>query len=122
MTIHGFPLVSVLLVFVASTVNAQRAGAPPGSGTPATSAIAVNGSPELAAISRLRWRAIGPANQAGRIPMVVGVPGNRSVFYIGSAAGGLMKTTNGGITYTQLFDDQENASIGDLVVAPSDPN
>ena len=54
--------------------------------------------------------------------MVVGVPGNRSIFYIGSAAGGLMKTTNGGITYTQLFDDQDNASIGDLVIAPSDPN
>ena len=44
------------------------------------------------------------------------------MFYIGSAAGGLMKTTNGGITFTQLFDDQGNASIGDMVVSPSDPN
>lgn len=79
-------------------------------------------SPELAAISRLRWRSIGPANQAGRIPMVVGVPGNRSVFYVGSAAGGLMKTVNGGITFTHLFDAMDNASIGDLVMAPSNPN
>lgn len=109
--------VAVLQVSVSGALYAQRAGAPP-----ASQAVSVKDSPELAAISRLRWRAIGPANQAGRIPMVVGVPGNRSVFYIGSAAGGLMKTTNGGITFTQLFDDQDNASIGDLVIAPSDPN
>ena len=108
-------------VLVAYPVNAQRAGNPP-TGAPATQAVSVKDSPELAAIGRLRWRAIGPANQAGRIPMVVGVPGNRSVYYVGSAAGGLMKTTNGGITFTQLFDDQDNASIGDLVIAPSDPN
>ena len=108
-------------VLVAYPVNAQRAGNPP-TGATATQAVSVKDSPELTAISRLRWRAIGPANQAGRIPMVVGVPGNRSVYYVGSAAGGLMKTTNGGITFTQLFDDQDNASIGDLVIAPSDPN
>jgi len=108
-------------VLVAYPVNAQRAGNPP-TGATATQAVSVKDSPELAAIGRLRWRAIGPANQAGRIPMVVGVPGNRSVYYVGSAAGGLMKTTNGGITFTQLFDDQDNASIGDLVIAPSDPN
>ena len=108
-------------VLVAYPVNAQRAGNPP-TGATATQAVSVKDSPELTAISRLRWRSIGPANQAGRIPMVVGVPGNRSVYYVGSAAGGLMKTTNGGITFTQLFDDQDNASIGDLVIAPSDPN
>lgn len=96
---------------------AQRSAAPA-----ASSAESVTGSPELQAISRLKWRWIGPANQAGRIPMVTGIPGNRSIYYVGSAAGGLMKTTNGGVTFTQLFDDQDNASMGDLVIAPSNPN
>ena len=114
-------LVAMLQVSAAHLLYAQRAGAPPAAGAP-VAAVSVKESPELTAITRLRWRAIGPANQAGRIPAVVGVPGNRSVFYIGSAAGGLMKTTNGGITFTQLFDNQDNASIGDVVIAPSDPN
>ncbi len=78
--------------------------------------------PELNAIKNLRWRSIGPANQAGRIPVVVGVPGDRSIYYVGSAAGGLLKTTNGGVTFTQIFDEQPVGSIGDLQIAPSDPN
>ncbi|HEX6316473.1 MAG TPA: hypothetical protein VFZ73_16495 [Gemmatimonadaceae bacterium] len=118
LTLRGprtLPLV-VLTLSAAAPLGAQRGGAanpPPAS---------VRESPELTAIARLRWRWIGPANQAGRIPLVVGIPGNRSIYYVGSAAGGLMKTTNGGVTFTQLFDDQENASMGDLVVAPSNPN
>ena len=102
--------------FSSHAVPAQRgtaAGSPPASATD---------SPQLQAIARLRWRSIGPANQAGRIPLVAGVPGNRSVYYVGAAAGGLMKTTNGGVTFTQLFDDQDNASMGDLVIAPSNPS
>jgi len=54
--------------------------------------------------------------------VVVGLPGDRSTYYVGSAAGGLLKTTNGGITFTQLFDDQPWGSIGDLQIAPTDPN
>lgn len=53
---------------------------------------------------------------------MVGIPGNRSVYYVGSAAGGLIKTSNGGITFAQLFDGQEVASMGDMVIAPSNPN
>ena len=82
----------------------------------------LTGTPELRAIRELSWRAIGPANQAGRIPMIVGIPGNRSVYYVGAAAGGLFKTTNGGVTFEPLFDDQDNASIGDLAIAPSNPS
>ncbi|MBK6487729.1 MAG: hypothetical protein IPF98_12815 [Gemmatimonadetes bacterium] len=47
----------------------------------------LTGTPELEAISRLKWRSIGPANQAGRVPVVVGIPGDRSTYYVGSAAG-----------------------------------
>ncbi|HWP03336.1 MAG TPA: hypothetical protein VNL96_07760, partial [Gemmatimonadaceae bacterium] len=78
---------------------------------PAATPPPVDRSAELDALRQLRWRAIGPANQAGRIAFVVGVPGNRNVYYVGSAAGGLIKTTNGGITFTHLFDDQEVASM-----------
>lgn len=82
----------------------------------------LTGTAELKAIKDLTWRWIGPANQAGRIPMIVGIPGDRSTYYVGAAAGGLIKTTNGGVTFEHLFDNQDNASIGDMVIAPSNPN
>ncbi len=69
--------------------------------------------------SRLPWRHIGP--EGNRISAVAGVPGDPLVYYAGSASGGIAKTTDGGITWEQIFDDQPVHSIGDIAVAPSDP-
>jgi photosystem II stability/assembly factor-like uncharacterized protein len=41
---------------------------------------------------------------------------------MGTPGGGVWKTTNGGVTWFPIFDSAHVASIGDLVVAPSDPN
>ena len=71
---------------------------------------------------RIAWRAVGPANQAGRISAVAGVPGNRDVYYVAGANGGIIKTTNGGTTFKPIFDKQSATSIGAIAVAPSDPN
>ncbi len=60
----------------------------------------------------LRWRSVGPANNAGRISVVVGVPGNRDVYYVAGANGGIIKTTNGGITFKPIFDKETVGSIG----------
>jgi len=79
-----------------------------------------NASSDIA--KRLRWRSVGPANNAGRISVVAGVPGNRDVYYVAGANGGIIKTTNGGITFKPIFDKQPVASIGAIAVAPSDPN
>jgi photosystem II stability/assembly factor-like uncharacterized protein len=79
-------------------------------------------SRELDALRRLTWRSIGPANQAGRVSVVAGVPGDPSTFYVAGANGGIIKTTNGGTTYKFIFDDQAVLSIGAIAIAPSDPN
>jgi photosystem II stability/assembly factor-like uncharacterized protein len=79
-------------------------------------------SPEAEAIRRLQWRSIGPANNAGRISVVTGVPGDPTTYYVAGAAGGIAKTTNGGATFRQIFDGQDVLSIGAIAVAPSDPN
>jgi photosystem II stability/assembly factor-like uncharacterized protein len=70
--------------------------------------------------SRLHWRYIGP--EGNRISAVAGVPGDPLVYYAGSASGGIAKTTDGGVHWDQIFDDQPVQSIGSLAVAPSDPN
>lgn len=72
-------------------------------------------------LSGLRWRMIGPF-RGGRTIAVSGVAGDPNTYYFGGVAGGVWKTTNGGVTWTPIFDSQPIASIGALVVAPSDPN
>ena len=42
--------------------------------------------------------------------------------YVGTRNGGVWKTTNNGTTFEPVFDAQPKLSIGDVAVAPSDPN
>ncbi|MFL6236488.1 MAG: VPS10 domain-containing protein [Thermoanaerobaculia bacterium] len=67
-------------------------------------------------------RSIGPAGMSGRVPAVSAAESNPNTVYIGAAAGGVWKSTNGGITWTPVFDDQQVSSIGAVAVAPSNPD
>jgi photosystem II stability/assembly factor-like uncharacterized protein len=73
-------------------------------------------------IASFRWRAIGPANMAGRITDVEGIPSPSKTAYIAAASGGIWKTTNGGTTFRPVFDNERVISMGDLAIAPSDTN
>ncbi|HVS63616.1 MAG TPA: sialidase [Thermoanaerobaculia bacterium] len=85
--------------------------------SPATALASRKGNDPLAGLS---FRHIGPIGN--RVPAVVGVPGDPHVYYVGAASGGVFKTSDGGLTWRPIFDDQPAASIGALAVAPSDPN
>jgi len=83
--------------------------------------IALRAQPFPAALyDRLEWRNIGPF-RGGRVIAVAGVPGDATSYYFGAVGGGVWKTTNGGTTWTPVFDSQPIASIGALAIAPSDP-
>ncbi len=69
----------------------------------------------------MRWRMIGP-HRGGRTVGAVGVPQQPNVFYIGVNNGGAWKTTDYGRTWVPIFDDQPTGSVGDIAVAPSNPN
>ena len=43
-------------------------------------------------------------------------------FYVGTATGGVYKTTNHGTTFTSVFDHEGSSSVGDLAIAPTDAN
>jgi photosystem II stability/assembly factor-like uncharacterized protein len=78
-------------------------------------------SPLETAFSGLEWRSIGPANMGGRTADVEGVPGDANVVYVATASGGLWKTINGGVTWKPIFERQGTISLGDIALAPSNP-
>ncbi len=75
-----------------------------------------------AAVKKMLWRSIGPANMGGRITAFAVVESDPATYYVATASGGLLKTTNNGTSFNHLFDHESTVSIGDVAVAPSDPN
>ena len=72
--------------------------------------------------SGLRYRLLGPL-RGGRVTAVTGVPSQPSTFYMGSAGGGVWKTTDAGHSWVNVSDGQiAVGSMGALDVALSDPN
>src|SRR6266404_1329779 len=71
--------------------------------------------------SAMKWRLIGP-HRAGRVTAVAGIPGKPAIYYFGTPGGGVWKTTDGGRVWQPIFDDAHVASIGALVLAPSNPD
>jgi len=76
----------------------------------------------LIASAELRWRCIGPP-RGGRVVAVAGDPVDPMTFYFGACAGGVWKTTDGGVFWECVSDGFfTSSSVGALAVAPSDPN
>ncbi len=89
--------------------------------SPAAAAPPEPSVPE-AYFQKLEFRNIGPF-RGGRVTAVAGVRGDRQLFYMGSTGGGVWKTTDGGLRWSNVSDEEfEAASIGAVAVAPSDPN
>ncbi len=70
-------------------------------------------------VKSLNWRAIGPANMGGRIVALSVFDADPNYFFVATGGGGLLKTTNNGITFEHLFDKQGVVAIGDVCIAPS---
>jgi photosystem II stability/assembly factor-like uncharacterized protein len=75
-----------------------------------------------AAFSEFRLRAVGPALMSGRINHVAVHPDDEQTWYIGVASGGVWKTTNAGITFTPVFQNEGSYSIGAVRLDPKQPN
>lgn len=74
-----------------------------------------------ALFSAFRARHIGPATTSGRITAIDAHKDHPEVIYVGTASGGVWKTTSGGAEFRPIFDDYTQ-SVGTLAVHPQDHN
>lgn len=73
-------------------------------------------------LDALAWRNIGPF-RGGRATAVAGNPAQPYTFFMGTAGGGIYKTTDAGTRWVNVSDGFVNtASVGALAVAPSNPD
>src|SRR5205807_5223968 len=83
------------------------------------------------------WTAIGPAplpngingnspgptnSTSGRVTAIAIDPTNSQKVYLGTAQGGVWRSTDGGTNWTSIFDSAQSLAIGALAVAPSSPS
>ena len=73
-------------------------------------------------LSSFKFREIGPALTSGRIADIAVNPENISEFYVAAAAGGVWKTTNSGLTFDPIFENQGSYSIGCVTIDPDNHN
>lgn len=70
----------------------------------------------------LQWRALGPKFCGGRIEAVDCPPGDPGTIYAGVGAGGVFKTTNGGLTWSPIFANESTYAVGDVEVSRAQPD
>src|ERR1700686_4453561 len=122
---HSFSRPPLAIALLASLPAVSFAQATPNSKT-----TPVVFDADSARLAELPWRSLGPAVTSGRVVDFAVPEGPKSqvgerlgeLFYVASASGGVWKTTNGGTTWEPIFDHQASASIGDIAVAPSNPD
>lgn len=73
-------------------------------------------------IDRITYREIGPTRQSGRFVDFAVVKQDYATFYAATGSGGLWKTVNNGISFEPIFDFEDVISIGDVAVAPTNPD
>ena len=117
------PFIASLVVATAFASGALGAYAAtgPGADTPrkpaARPTVAPSPGPDTDGV---RFRAIGPAIAGGRVAAVAGSDRDPKLYYVGGAAGGVFKSTDGGDSFASVWEHASRyGAIGAIAVAPS---
>lgn len=76
---------------------------------------------DLGLLENLNIRNVGPANMSGRITAIAVAASNPKIIVVGAASGGVWKSTNGGLAWTPIFDDQPTQNIGAIAIQRDNP-
>ncbi len=112
----GFPLLSALAQAPAKTPVR------PAAARPVVAAVAPLSAPfDSSAFGSLRWREIGPY-RGGRSVAVAGSVARPREYWMGTTGGGVMKSSDGGLSWQAMTDRYFGGTIGAIAVAPSNPD
>lgn len=73
-------------------------------------------------VQDMKPRNIGPGGMSGRVTTIDVVTENPDIMYVGTASGGLWKSTSGGIKWEPVFEKEVTASIGAVAIQQSNPS
>lgn len=73
-------------------------------------------------LKNMKPRNIGPGGMSGRVTAIDVVHSDPDIMYVGTASGGLWKSTSGGIKWHPIFDNEATASIGAVAIQQSNPS
>ena len=108
----------VCLLAIAPTIRSQATTAAERVAAWAEHVRMENASPYRA----LAWQLLGPVKQGGRVECIERAPGKSGALWVGAGSGNLWKSTSNGLTWTPVFEHESAFAIGDVAVAPSDPD
>ena len=77
---------------------------------------------KAAGIGPNQWTDLGPRNVGGRVRAMVIDPRNPNRLFVGSASGGVWRSTDAGATYTPLRDLSGNLTVGAIAIDPNNPD
>ena len=73
-------------------------------------------------VGDLKPRNIGPGGMSGRVTAIDVVLSDPEVMYVGTASGGLWKSTSGGVKWEPVFNKEVTASVGAVAIQQSNPS
>lgn len=73
-------------------------------------------------VKNMKPRNIGPGGMSGRVTAIDVVHNDPDIMYVGTASGGLWKSTSGGIKWEPIFDKEVTASVGAIAIQQSNPS
>jgi photosystem II stability/assembly factor-like uncharacterized protein len=97
----------------AGLLHLEIAPLPRGPAAPGTVAVAAAGG-----LTPARWKWLGPGNIGGRTRAIIIHPNDPNIIWVGAVAGGIWKTTNGGVSWDPVADFMASLNISCLVLDP----
>lgn len=88
----------------------------------AMAAVSFGQSPDMEWFKQMDMRHIGPGTMSGRVTAIDVVRDRPEIIYVGTASGGLWKSSTAGTTWEAVFDEAPVQSIGALCIDPSNPD
>ncbi len=86
------------------------------------SSVSFSQKVDMSIFGEMKARSIGPAGMSGRVTCIDVIESDPNTIFIGTASGGVWKSTSGGATWEPIADTIGTLNIGSLAIQQSNPS